>query len=618
MSRRTEYLLLVASAVFVGLMYILPPVLIWQQTEKIGSGFLLAQLGTYKDELTVYLPRAHEVYDGHFPPQDLYFDKQHPTVLNPLPSLMFSAFIFLFKGNINYAYLGAQFFFSAIIFLLFYFIGQQIFKSKNWSFLFAFIGVLTPAAIIYYRLGSDAPGLAGVKEIVLVLLKQFVPFIRTPINKFYLARIDDALLTFPIFLLAILSFLGFWKKPSVSMSILAGVFSGLLFYTYFAYWIYWTIFIMLMFTYSIFYKKGLHRSSFIILVIVLVVMFVPYFVNYIKFSEYADSQDLALRLGATQGRNLDIIKRDYSHFLFHIFLALVVYLSYFKKDKGKAILFLALIAATTISWNAQLVTGFAVNPGQVKKAAAVTFFIILFTLIHDFVKKIESRDHFFNSFSKIFMGALLVIVPLKGFVNILVMVNPSSDILSNYSFSGDIKNSWGWIEDNLNHEPKIISSSLVNSLYLTTYTSARPFLVTGFMSSAPMSTLENRYLIANKLFNVDEATLEKKMERRSVGLNDCKNFCPPDSWFNLHKDIRFLYVNYWLSQDTTVQPVPETRVLSLLERYRILSDNWNDIDADYVYYGPWEKQFSSVDFNKDKNLKLVYKNPEVAIYKIIR
>src|SRR3989344_7390105 len=136
MSRRTSFWLVAAGAFLVGALYILPLAFVWRYFNSIGEPFVLAQLGTYRDELTVYLPRAREIYDGHFPPRDLYFEEQRPTVLNPLPPLLLSLFIFLFKGNINFSYLAAQFFFSGIIFILFYLLGRFFFEKKIWGFFF--------------------------------------------------------------------------------------------------------------------------------------------------------------------------------------------------------------------------------------------------------------------------------------------------------------------------------------------------------------------------------------------------------------------------------------------------------------------------------------------------
>ena len=35
---------------------------------------------------------------------------------------------------------------------------------------------------------------------------------------------------------------------------------------------------------------------------------------------------------------------------------------------------------------------------------------------------------------------------------------------------------------------------------------------------------------------------------------------------------------------------------------------WKDVNADYVYVGPWEKETVGRDFSKDKNIELVYQN----------
>jgi uncharacterized membrane protein len=50
--------------------------------------------------------------------------------------------------------------------------------------------------------------------------------------------------------------------------------------------------------------------------------------------------------------------------------------------------------------------------------------------------------------------------------------------------------------------------------------------------------------------------------------------------------------------------------------YPRIKADWKSVDADYVYYGPWEKQITQTDLSKDSNLELIFKNSEVEIYKI--
>ncbi len=137
--------LLAASAILVGLLYIAPPLIVKYHLQKDGRIFAL-NYEVYRDEL-FYLSRAREIYDGHFPPSDLHFDEQRPTVQNPVPSLILAGIVAIAGGNIHASYLIAQFIFTPIIFLLFYWLGMKLVNQKSWALLFAFIGVLTPIAL---------------------------------------------------------------------------------------------------------------------------------------------------------------------------------------------------------------------------------------------------------------------------------------------------------------------------------------------------------------------------------------------------------------------------------------------------------------------------------------
>ena len=55
----------------------------------------------------------------------------------------------------------------------------------------------------------------------------------------------------------------------------------------------------------------------------------------------------------------------------------------------------------------------------------------------------------------------------------------------------------------------------------------------------------------------------------------------------------------------------------LLEKYNTLADlHWRELEADYIYYGPWERQLSKLALRNDQDLISIYDNSEVEIYKI--
>ena len=142
----TKTLTVIGSSLLVGILYILPPLVIKQQLETKEQSFIL-NYAVHRDEL-IYMNRAREIYDGHWPPVDLYFDDQGKTVLNAIPSSIMATFLTIFNGNVVTSYLAAIFIFSSITFLLFFLLGNILFnRSMAWSLFFAYVGILTPIAL---------------------------------------------------------------------------------------------------------------------------------------------------------------------------------------------------------------------------------------------------------------------------------------------------------------------------------------------------------------------------------------------------------------------------------------------------------------------------------------
>ena len=56
----------------------------------------------------------------------------------------------------------------------------------------------------------------------------------------------------------------------------------------------------------------------------------------------------------------------------------------------------------------------------------------------------------------------------------------------------------------------------------------------------------------------------------------------------------------------------------LIFRYTALEVAPADIEADYLYYGPWERQISQVNLAMLPGLERIYKNGSVEIYKILK
>ena len=92
------------------------------------------------------------------------------------------------------------------------------------------------------------------------------------------------------------------------------------------------------------------------------------------------------------------------------------------------------------------------------------------------------------------------------------------------------------------------------------------------------------------------------------------------AYLNLAEPINHLYFGTYYREGhlstTTYRFISKEKADELIARYPEIFADWKNIEADYVYYGPWEKQITKNDLSKDANLELLFKNQEVEIYKI--
>ena len=595
-----KFIVPLVFSVLVGSLYLTPPLAIFRHFD----GAFLLNRDRYSDELLLYAPRAREVADGHFPPSDLFYSGETPALLtvNPLPPVFLGVFVALF-GDINRGYLAALFFFGATLFCLFYFLGRLIFRNWLWGLVIGLVGTLTPMVIHLPRAFLSPANFLN------IVLKNFIPLVKTPLDKLFLARFDDPLLTLPIYLLAVIFFFWFWEKPAWWPAVGAGFLAGVLFYTYFHYWFFWTVALGIIFLATlIFWRSDRERLRyFLILLTVLTITALPYLVSYLEFTNLRAHQEFLLRFNVQFGRGSGFATA-WPDMLFYVLLSIVIYAVYFKKDKPKALLFWCLLLTAFIIWHTQIFFGFVPSLEHWRKAIGLIIFIMLLDLLAVAVSKVQAK--------KAIAGLLLVLAALlitKKIVNTAVVQSLPPAILEQYPYPEEVIASLDWIKKNLAGEPKIVSPSFITSYYLLSYTSARPFLPTGLLTLASNEDLERRFLLANKVFGITEEILEKRL--RGTFRLDCSPACYPHTNKNLNATKDDLYSEYFRNRETESNAIPEGRIRLLLDNYEELTADWFDIESDYVYFGPWEKQFGDLLVN-DPRLKIVYQTPLVVIYEL--
>lgn len=637
LERRANYVwiaVLATSAILVGALSVAPQLLIKKSVEFTGRTFVLNQFLHLHDGGDGYFQFAREVADGHFPPSDLFFDYSRPNIYPPLPPLILGIFVVLFGGITN-GYLAALFFIPALLFLLFYWIGTIIFeKNRLYSIFFALIGIFTPFSFATTEAFSSLTNFAN------IVLKNFYPGVKTLLPLPFYARADYPLLTAPLYLTAIGSFLVFWRKPKLLYAVFAGAAAGLLFYTYFHKWAYWIVVLGLAFLYSlVFLRKPPHHNednknlalktpifvwcggkndwlrikSFCLLIGTTAAVSIPYFINYFSLKALPGSADFIGRISLEVGRNFRW--QSWREYLVYAVIAALVYWVMWRKpeQRSRAAFYFCVLAAAFVIWNIQIVLGYVPHSDHWPRAINPVLFLITFDLLYCLF-----RDWKYAKKTKTIFMIILILMSLlviKKIFNASMFISPNQETLKRYVLPEDVLTAYRWMDQNLN-EPKVVSPSLLTSIYISAFTSARPFLPWGPATSISNFDLEEHFLKANKLFGIAPEILEARL-RDGKGLV-CKENCDqPYAESNLADARTYLYQNYFINPENPRQrSIPEAKIKELLNRYQKISVDFDGVDADYVFYGPWERDFGQIELYRLKNLELVYRNETAEVYKI--
>ncbi len=615
------WLVLILSSFLVGALYSLPQFLIWKNLYDSGQEYAVIQLTHHSDEAYGHMPIAREIYDGRFPPSDLYFNQKTPSLFGPfpIPYMLMAFFIWLFHGNINAAYTGIHFVAPAFLFVLFVWLGLVITRRQSWAFVVGFVGTLTP---IVYHLPY---AFKSWDNFLNVVVKNFYPLIKTPLPDLFLSRTMDSLLTYLVFIPAIIALIIFWRSPSKRTGVWAGVMLGALYYTYFHYWVFMTIAAGLLGLVALWQRKesSARWRAMLWLAGTVALVTIPYWVNFFQYMRLPNSREVTDGLGTMEyGRSLRLFPVIFEY-LFYGALGLIVYWFWWRgserTSREQAILYWAFIVAMFITWNVQVIAGYVPQPDHWPRTFSPFIFVMSVHVLYELSRRINQRT---VAIGLVILSLLLVVKKIN---NIFIFVNPPAQVLVEYSFNPRVVGSWQWINKNVSGEPVIASPSFISSLYFTTETAARPYLATRVNSSVPNSVLEDRFLETYKAFGASSAMVEQLL--RSDPRELCSKFVDcsianTNDTQNWLKTPRNLYSSYYRNQirsdaPTIFRHVTEDKVRELVQRYQQLPPvSWDQLNAGYIYYGHWEKQLAQSSFNPNSDLSLIYQNSETKIYKL--
>lgn len=646
---------LTLAAIAAGVFQLLPSVFLERSIRARGGEFLLTQVTHHGDVAIFYLPSAREILDGHFPPSELHVPahRQHDLFLRPPgPTLLFAAFL-KFADSENHAYMAAGFVMTIAMFLLFYWLGRELFGSRLGALFFAALGVLTPAAVHLPR-AFFSPGLFAD-----IIAKNFIPVVRTPILQLFLARIEDPLFTLWFYILSLLLLYRFFLGPSVKRALALGLAIGLLLYFYFYYWLVIVAMAVFLFGFNLGFARSSALRAWLIMWALVAILAIPYALNFIAFRQLPQASEIVARVGFEYGRGFRLsVWRDYL-----AYAALGVFTAFLLRHEvaRKRVFWFSALGAMAALWNLQIVTGWNVQPDHWPKAFGLPLFALVAALVaaalsrlaplQPSAPRLETRGEggitnvggkprpFGRLVTGLALGcrvaslrlplmvAAILLASLLGakkIINAAFFLNPGQDWIADYSFPAPIAASWRWINQNAAPEAVVLSPSFITAVYLAGYTGTDPYLPT-HNTLASNDEVEERFLTAHKLFSTPPEGLARILTYRSDPFSACHEPCGLHTALNLSKAPNFLYGQTFnvamgrfdaLKVERVNYSLPQEKMNELFERYRALSPRFEDFRGAYVYVGPWERELSNPDFRQNQNLELVYENELVEIYRI--
>lgn len=625
-----------AMALAAGLLYALPQVLLKKAAEREGRFFVLPNLNHLSDDALYYLPRAHEIYEGHFPSEINYPEYKDKAwfVFPPLPQMVTAGFLWLARGNVARAVIGLIFVFAVINFLCFYAVGVVLLRSRLGAAFLATLALLTHAAL-------RMPAVFYKKGVAMDLIANLVPRLHSPTGELALVRIDDPLLTMPLFLIAFLLLYRFMERQDTKRALALGAAVGTLTYVYLYYWVaigaVAGIFFLYQCSAACRIKSYAHLKPWGICAAVFGILFVPQIINFFMFRALPGAADYVMRKGIESGRGFRFsVAEDY---LYYAILGIVAFFLLRAKTEGKKtaptplLFIICSISAMFLLWNMQIITGFNIDADHWWKTSSPLLFILT-ALVGKAAYDRFVRDSRFHRIVPLVLVMLMILIMGKKALNAAAFLHPDAAVVESYSVPQTIAGSWQWMDTHLPPDATVVTNSMVSATYLTMFTSANPYLAQPINTLAPTAVLERRFASANKLLG---ATEEEMLARLAdVSFASPADFCPePCARDSDHLRDRsefsyefrphaFLYGTTFsprLSFDALTKSaagtIPDDARARLRQYYRAYRPKPADFPLHtYVYIGPWERLLSSQAGDVFVKSAPVFANEDVRIYRL--
>jgi hypothetical protein len=570
-----EHKAAVLTALAVAFIFLLPSIIIPIIEDASYQPLVVKGVDARTVDEVLYAQYLREVTDGNFPQSNVYEEKQefHISFIGaPVPSYVLGYLTFI-TGSIKNTYIFSYAFFTFLSTILTYALLFLLIKNKGLSTFGAALLFFSPTYMLKFM--SDK--------------------ITQPIS--YFSRFFPVLFNYPLFILTLVFLALLIIKRKWVYAVLSGVTGGLLFYTYFYYWTYYSVFIALLTLFYIIKKEKdnalkLFSSGFITLLIGL-----PLILNTLTFQ--TSTQDVVTRHITDLGRTVNI---PMTLFLLIVLTATLSFMSPQKKSKRPFIL--ALFTAALVVMNIQLILGFTVSPRHWITTTIWPITVIAAIIILNGVyKKIVMRE---VTHSIVVAGTLFLL--LFGAVWQVTFTTNMSDT---FHLPKEHTELYNWLNDNTQNDDVLATIDSEMILLLPVYTHMNNYVPNGITEATPLAENIQRRLTVHKLLNntdfifLDNSCAVKELlkdnfESKKDGVYNYEQV--EEAYAHL---LTFHIASKKVSNGCDVKPEIKE---SIVKAYNALPKETltNSFRMDYLL----------VDGNAELEYEEVYRNEKFAVYKV--
>ncbi len=478
----------------------------------------------------------------------------------------------------------------------------------------------------------------------------------------FIDRFHSPIATLPFFLIAIYFTLKTFDNPTKKNAVIAGLFAGLLFYTYFFYIAFFSglLIVIAIRVFENSKKKKIMDSvpkEFVIIFLTVLVVASPYFLVMLSNFLTGISKDMVLRFG------LEEVSRPYYYLptiKYLLLLAVTVFVS--KKISNERALFAGIIFSGVLAMNFQVFSGINLQfihwQHQIVDPIAFLLVVSLFSSWKKNELKIKKIE--FGSLESIFKKTCIPITIAFLLLGAFVQVNAlekycgeefaiGNEKCLDYTIEPDERQALEWLGENSSKEDVVLALSAETNARLSADLGLFVYYPNGFLSTASNEEIENRLGFAYKFFDVPKETFEYiltpekdtlEIHLISEEINSAEDRVKAEKALIANYPFHFLYhsTDLWQNKkfNKALEGWPEEVQNEIREegyegnnffypknvadRLLGIYDESNPSDPsgklNWVWVGEYEKEIGNLSENS--NLEKVFENEKVTIYRFIK